>query len=160
MVLIALLAQGVCLNQHSYTQSIIYGHTTRRRIAYLIWASGSNNRGTQPSRIIGFLRTPATQPNPLPSSTAIPSPQTGKRGDRKMRQRIAKGSSTTAKYVIRHPHHVCPDSKLLNPKRSAKSLSTASTKKLTPSEKKIPRKRRKRQMNLGETTKRRHRSRD
>ena len=36
MVSIALLAQGLRLNKHSYTQSIIYGLATRRRIAYLI----------------------------------------------------------------------------------------------------------------------------
>ena len=66
MVSIVLLAQGVRLNQHSCTQSIVYGLATRRRIVYLIWVSGRNNRGTQPRGITGFLRTSTTQPNPSP----------------------------------------------------------------------------------------------
>ena len=60
MVSIALLAQGVRLNQNSYTQSIVYGLATPWRIAYLIWASARDNGRVHPRGIIGSLRTRAT----------------------------------------------------------------------------------------------------
>ena len=155
LVSIALLAQGVRLNKQTYSQSIIYGLATRRRIAYIIWSSGRNDSGTHSRGIIGFLRTPDAPPDPVQLTPTTLSPKTGKRGYIKKRQRVAKGSSTTAKHSFRYSHIVSPYNKLLNPKRSAKSLSTAGVKKLMPSERKIPRKRRKRQMTIGETMKRR-----
>ena len=55
-------------------------------------------------------------------------------------------AGNTIKHSYFHTHIVSPYTKLLNPKRSAKSLSTAGVTELLPAERKLPRKRRKRHM--------------
>ena len=144
MVSLALLAQGVGLNKQPYSQSIISGLATGPQIAYLIWASGHNNSGTHSRGIVSFLRTPAARPDPVPLTPTASSPNTGKRGYKRKRQQATTGRSNTAKHSYIHTHIVSPYTKLLNPKRSAKSLSTAGVTELLPTERKLPRKRRKR----------------
>jgi hypothetical protein len=46
LVSMSLLSNGTILRQDSYSQSIIYDRQTRRRIAYLTWASGIDHPTT------------------------------------------------------------------------------------------------------------------
>ena len=116
LLTITLLAQGVCVTSSSYSQLDVYRSSTRRRLAFLALSAGRQSDVPHAGGITPFVR------RRRPPTAARPTRQFAHKHGRLIPSKVK-----VTKHTLKH--HFCPkhQSRLLNIKRTPKSVAETPT---------------------------------
>ena len=153
LVSMALLSNGTRLQQDSYSQSIIHGRQTRRRIAYLIWSSGVNHPTTPWSKNLTAPHAPGGHNTTQTRRAAARYPRRlGKKRKREEHKVVLGGVKVRRKLTwYTYTDRALPR-QLLNRKRSTSSIANETAKPPPTTQRQIPARKRARQNDTRSTS--------